>query len=211
MIIRILKNLQKEIVILLICIAISSIVIIFSYSLRQSSYEEKQLATSELQQARDQYYTAINQKLLLDKFEVDYIELKSINIVGNEDRLNWVDNLESIAKHNKIPYLKYKIDKRQKITTDQLALTYPDIDLYKSVLSLQMQLLHEGDLYTVLDSLSQQTTGLFDIQSCSIVRNPTQFDSLINSPTDRNFNANCKLNWYTMQQISAPIQQDEDI
>jgi len=211
MILHILKNLQKEIVILLICIFIASIVVLFTYSLRQSAYEEKQLAESELKQARQQYYTAINQKLLLDKFESDYIKLQKAGIIDNEDRLNWVDNLESIAKQNKIPYLKYKIDKRQKTSSNALPQSYPGIDLYKSVMSLQMQLLHEGDLYTVLDSLNQKTSGLFDIQSCTLVRNPTQHESLISSDTDKNFNADCKLNWYTMQEMTIPLKQDEDI
>jgi len=211
MILTILKNLQKELTILLIGIAISTVLILFTYNLRESAFENKQAAASDLKQARDKYYTALSQKRLLEQFEKHYIHLQKTAIVGEENRLSWIDSLENIAKQNKIPYLKYKIEKRQKVISNKIAQAYPGIDLYKSIMSLQLQLLHEGDLYTMLDSLNQQSNGLFDIQRCSIIRNPTQQASLIHSKTDKNFNANCILNWYSINRISTPVILEEDI
>lgn len=206
----IIKNIQKEIIIFLICISISSLFLISAYSLKKTSYKNKNMASSQLKQSRDKYYNAVNKKLLLDKFEKQYEILMSAGIVGDENRLNWVDSLENIIKKDKIPYLKYKINKRQTFNSAMLSQSFPGIALYKSKMTLEMQLLHEGDLYTVLNSLSAHAKGLFDIQSCSIQRNLAPAESLLESATDKNFSVNCILNWFTMSNkvFSGPAAED---
>jgi len=192
------KNLQKQILILLACIVICGMFLISAYSWRQSSYEYTDIQGSKLKLARSKYYTALNQKILLEKFEKKYNDLIKAGIVGEEKRLNWVDSLEKITKKNKIPYIKYKINKRKIIKSASLSQLFPGIVLYKSMMSLDMQLLHEGDLYSILDEFSNQAKGLFDVQRCSIKRNSTKIKFVAESTTDKNFSANCILNWYTM-------------
>ncbi|RDH82643.1 MAG: hypothetical protein DIZ80_10200 [endosymbiont of Galathealinum brachiosum] len=211
MMLDILKNLQKEISTFLITIALATILIVISQSWWQTSYDDKSLAQMDLNAAKDRYYTAINQKKLLEKFEESYNKLKTTGIVGEEERLNWVDTIENITANNKIPYLKYKIDKRQPINSGQLTQKFPGIELYKSPMSLEMQLLHEGDLYTIINNLHDKAKGLFDIRSCAIIRNTTSVESLVDSQTDRNFSAKCELNWYTMQKKSVQLPSRRNI
>jgi len=193
------KNLQKEIAIFLISIVVATILFVVSNSWWHTSYNNKVMASDNLAEAKERYYSAINQKQLLKKFEAQYKKLISSGIVGDEDRLNWVDTIEKITANNKIPYLKYKIDKRQQLNSNEINQKYPGIQLLKSTMSLDMQLLHEGDLYTIINSLHKNAKGLFDIKSCAIVRNTTQVESLVDSQTDKNFSAKCELNWYTMK------------
>ena len=211
MMLDILKNLQKELSVFLISIALAIIVIVISQTWWQTSYDDKSQAEMNLNIAKERYYTAINQKKLLEKFEESYNKLKATGIVGEEQRLNWVDTIEKITADNKIPYLKYKIEKRQTVNSGQLSQKFPGIELYKSPMSLEMQLLHEGDLYTVINNLHQKAKGLFDISSCAIIRNATSVESLVDSQTDRNFSAKCDLNWYTMQKKSVQVPNREDI
>jgi len=199
MIIDSFKNLQNEIATFLISIVAATILIVVSHSWWQTSYNNKINAEADLNQAKERYYTAINQKQMLKQFEEKYNQLISSGIVGDEQRLNWVDTIEKITTLNKIPYLKYKIDKRENLNSNDISQKYPGIQLLKSTMTLDMQLLHEGDLYTVINSLHEKANGLFDIKSCAIVRNVTQLESLVDSQTDKNFSAKCELNWYTMQ------------
>jgi len=205
MILDIIKNLHKEFLSLIISLVIALLIIFASKSWWQTAYDEKTLAEINLKTAKDKYYTGINQKKLLAQFEDRYQHLKNSGIVGNESRLNWVDTIEKITTRQKIPYLKYNIDKRQTILSNQLTKQFPGIDLFKSTMTLQMQLLHEGDLYTIINSLHREAKGLFDIKSCTIVRNTTQTESLLNSSTNKNFSAKCELNWYTIQKKSARL------
>jgi len=205
MILDFFKNLQKELATFLISIAVATLLIVVSHSWWQTSYNIAINAQADLNEAKERYYTAINQKQLLKKFEEKYKQLISSGIVGDEHRLNWVDTIEKITDLNKIPYLKYKIDKRQNINSNDISQKYPGIKLLKSTMTLEMQLLHEGDLYTVINSLHKKAKGLFDIKSCAIVRNTTQVESLVDSQTDKNFSAKCELNWYTMQKSSVSV------
>jgi len=205
MMIDIFKNLRKEFAVLIISVIIATLVILVSISLWQTAYDEKQQAEANLNMAKKRYYTGLNQKKLLAQFEHRFTQLEKSGIVGKEDRLNWVDTIENITSHHKIPYLKYHIDKRQALSSNHLARKYPGIDLFKSTMKLQMQLLHEGDLYTIINSLHHKARGLFDIKSCAIIRNTTQTESLIESTTNKNFSAKCELNWYTMQKKSSRL------
>jgi len=205
MIFTILKNLQKELSIFLISIVIATILIIVSNSWWQTASNDRNMAQADLNEAKERYYTAINRKLLLKEFEKKYKALISSGIVGDEHRLNWVDAIEKITELNKIPYLKYKIDKRQNFNSSALTQSYPGIQLLVSTMTLEMQLLHEGDLYTVLNNLQQEAKGLFNVNSCDIIRNITSIESLIDSQTDKNFSAKCDLSWYTIQQQAVSI------
>lgn len=194
-----LLHLQKELSTFLISIFIASILIVVSNTWLKTAYNNRSDAKAELNVAKNRYYTALQKKHLIKLFATQYNQLKASGIVGHENRLNWVNAIEKITSSNKIPYLKYKINKRQTFTSDELTKNYPGIILFKSNMTLQMQLLHEGDLYNIINSLYKTADGLFDIQSCTIKRKPTQLRSLLKSTTDRNFSAICNLNWYTIQ------------
>jgi len=210
MMLTILKNLQKEITVFLISIAVASTIIISSYTWWQAAFDEKNLANIELDNEKKRYYTALNQKQLLKEFESQYDTLKGEGIIGDENRLNWVDTIEKITANNKIPYLKYSLDKRQLFKSNFLNINYPGIQLYQSAMKLNMQLLHEGDLYTIINSLHNQAKGLFDINHCTINRNNTMSETLLTSTTSKNFSAECELNWYTIHKKPPPAFDDSE-
>ena len=210
MIIDILKNIPKPLSTLLIVFAFSTILIVVSQSIWQSSADNKRDAQNDLDSAKQRYYTALDRKKLLEEYSSKYEQLAYTGVVGDEHRLNWVDIIERTTKNFQIPYLKYKIDKQKSITSPNLTQSYPGLDLLYSIMTLELQLLHEGDLYTVLNSLEKQAKGLFDVQNCLIVRNLTQSADLLDSRSDKNFSAKCTLNWYTMKKksLAIPVQSD---
>ena len=212
MTLQILKNLSREFTVFFICLIIATVIFIFSDSMLESSRENKKREQQSLDEAKNRYYTALDRKRLLEEFEQSYIQLQKTGIVGDEDRLNWVDTIETITATHKIPYLKYKIDKQQLVNSAQLQQKYPGIDVFYSAMTLEMQLLHEGDLYAVINNLEKTANGLFDIQSCIINKNPTQSESILDSPTDKNFAAICVLNWYTMKKksVALPVRKNRN-
>jgi hypothetical protein len=207
----ILKNLQKELTLFLVSIAIATLIIVISQSWWQSARNDRDMAANDLLEAKQRYYTALDQKKLLEEFENKFLQLEELGVIGNEQRLSWVDAIETITADNKIPYIKYKIDKRQPANSQTLTENYPGIDLFKSKMILDMQLLHEGDLYTIINALNARAKGLFDVNSCTIIRNPAQVTSLIQSTTDKNFSVVCELNWYTMQKKTLSLSRGDNI
>ncbi|VAW68971.1 hypothetical protein MNBD_GAMMA09-1938 [hydrothermal vent metagenome] len=200
MILKIILNSKVEITVFFLTIIISTSMIIISNTIWKSSLEIKNTAKYELDFARDRYHTALNKKRLLLKFEDQYNNLIKSGIVGDEQRLDWIDVLESSVSRFQIPYLKYHIEKISSVKSSNLTQNYAGIDVFKSTMTLEMQLLHEGDLFTVINHLDATAKGLFDIQKCSLIRNPMQSSNLLISTTDRNFSAKCTLNWYTIKE-----------
>jgi len=203
MIVELIKNLQKEIGIFLIAMVVAVILIGGSRLYWQTVLEEKQLAESQLFEEKEKYRVALDRKKQLEKFGNKYKQLAKNGIVGDEQRINWIDELEKTTQQKKIPYVKYKIDKQKILKEPELAGAYPGIDIFQSTMTLNMELLHEGDLYTVINHLQTKAKGLFDISQCTLRRNNRSAENVLETKTDKNFSAQCELNWFTMKQQSA--------
>ena len=192
-------SMRKQLIVFSVCLLLSGLVFYVFYSMWQSSSEQKQTANNLLQNAKSRYYTALDKKRIVDTFENKYLSLIKNGIFGEENRLDWIDAIEATANKHQISLLKYRIDKQQLIKDNKLTQKYPGIDVFSSIMHLEMQLLHEADLYRIINHMSEISTGLFDVQSCAITRNLSSNKSIIQSTTDRNFSAACTLNWYTMK------------
>jgi len=207
------NSMKKELTVFLLSIIIATSIIVISHSVLETALENKKTQETSLENTKQRYYTAIQRRQILEKFEDRYTALKKAGIANNEDRINWVDTISNIALDYKIPHLKYSINKQEKIKSNKLNNRYPDIDIFKSTMTLNMQLLHEGDLYTILNNLDKSAKGLFDIQSCSILSNSVENSSLTEKNTDTNFASVCVLNWYTMQKKtrSLPTRRNNNV
>lgn len=201
----IIKNLKKELSIFLFTVAFCALIVFTSIFLHDSSLNIKNDALNKFNSATNRYNTSIDRKKLLEQFENKYLKLKKQGIVGIENRLHWIDVLENISTNHKIPYMKYSIDQQTKLKSKKLSSAYPGIDIFQSSMSLKMQLLHEGDLFSILNNLEQKANGLFDVQSCAISKNKTASDSIINSKSNLNYSSICRLNWYTVTKKSVAL------
>lgn len=194
-----LKPLQKELLIFIICLLLAGTVVFISYSTLQTARDNLSVQQQTLDAAKARYYRAVEHKVLLDKFSDRYAELPEKNIVGEENRLSWVDAIETTARQLKLPHLKYRIEKRQALNAAPLKQSFPGIDVFFSSMTLEMQLLHEGDLYRFIDQLQNRASGLFNVERCALQQNSTLHSSVLQSGTDKNFSTACVLNWYTLQ------------
>ncbi len=208
-----LKALQKETGLLIIALVISVLIVGISSYYRDAVAQQKEIANGALSAAREKYNDARNRKKLLEDFEKKYKQLEQSGVVGEEQRLNWVDLIESLSNQYGIAYVKYRIEKQQRVNDPGLIDNYPEIDVFKSKMKLDMQLLHEGDLYRLLNTLEQKAQGLFDVNSCTLIRNNINAKSIVEEASNRNFHAECTLNWYTITRagtVSYQGEQDEN-
>lgn len=199
----IIQNMKTEIIIFIFAFLTACIALFTGYSVKDSAVKERDNARTELKQASNRYYTALEREQLLYLYEEKFNKLKNSNIVGDENRLHWVDLVESASSKHSIPYIKYTIEKQIKLTSKKLSSSYPGIDIFQSSMILRMQLLHEGDLFNLLNAINASTDSLFDIQSCAISRNSNTTELLTDSSTDLNFSSICKLNWYNIKKKSS--------
>ena len=181
-------------------VLLSAIVLVGSiYIYRLSLLEDSNYSADRLTSIQKKYQTAKNRQQLIQEYKDKFKLLKSNNIIGQEDRLNWIDSLDQIIKQEQIPYLKYDISQQKRFNDRKVLSRYPKIDVYISEMKLEMRLLHEGDLYTVINMLANNARGLFEVERCDIERSKIMQTSIVDSGTDSNFKATCSLNWYTFR------------
>ncbi len=196
-------SMKNEIALLLLAIFFLIGVVGSVYMVRQSLAEEKVLAENRLRSIQNRYQQAKDRERLMKEYRQKFTLLEKTNIVGEENRLDWVDQLDRIVKERRIPYIKYRVLQQQQFTDRKLLSRYPFVDVYQSAMELDMALLHEGDLYSLINGLDNKAKGLFDIQECVIQRADIKQVSALDSIGDRNFKAKCILLWYTFKPLDS--------
>ncbi len=155
---------------------------------------------ASLNQIRDRYVAAIQERQLIERYWPQYRQLQTDGFVGDENRLNWIDLLHTLAVKHRVLDLTYEVLPRALATPNQNINT-GEFQLQGSEMILRLDLLHEGNLLALLQDLSTQNAGIFNLKSCSLDRMQSE---IIVSNASANISAQCKLIWHTIQPPVAP-------
>ncbi|MCX7891179.1 MAG: hypothetical protein N2544_02260 [Burkholderiales bacterium] len=98
-----------------------------------------------------------------------YNQLVERGIVGEEQRLDWVDAIAQIKTERKLFEVKYSIEPQRALDLPGVKGT-PDVEFRASRMRLELPLLHEGDLFVFLGDLSRALRSHVLVRSCSIQR-----------------------------------------
>ncbi len=147
--------------------------------------------TTRLWQSR--INTSVKNNQIIDESENNFIKLVNQGVMGKEDRLNWFETIQNTADKRGMPSVRYSISRQVKLDRDNIKRDFPGIDVFKSTMTLNMKIGHEGDLFALLNSL-EKAKGLFVVDHCNIERVNRKASAMIN-----NMQAYCKLGWYTFK------------
>ncbi len=100
-------------------------------------------------------------------FQPEFIRLRELGFVGEERRLDWMEQIGRIREERKLLPISYEFSARQNFRADPSNMP-GGLELHGSKLTLRMDLLHELDLLGLLDELKNK--GFYVAQSCSIKR-----------------------------------------
>lgn len=102
-----------------------------------------------------------------EKLDV-YKQLKRLNILGEERRLEWADAVTRIRNQRELLDLTYRVD-RQKLLKSVPG--KPDtVDFFASAMTVQLDLLHEEDLLRFLGDLRNSGNAYYSVKTCSVRR-----------------------------------------
>lgn len=153
---------------------------------------------SELRQARSRYQDSGAEKEAIIKHLPPYQQLIREGFIGEERRIEWIDELRTINQQYKLFGINYSIG-----TQENFLPPFPhqmgNFILHRSVMKIDAALLHEGDLLTILDALHGKHLTPFIVRECEITRT----GSAINNKFLPNLQAECELDWLT---LSEPLQ-----
>ncbi|MDP2248187.1 MAG: hypothetical protein Q8J65_08655 [Nitrosomonadales bacterium] len=172
-------------------------VMLIAYADKQKTQTETLLQAQEqqLNQARQRYQSSGQEKETIAQFLPIYQRLISEGFIGEEKRIEWVDNLRTIHQQNKLFGINYTISVQEPYKPT-FNLNPGTLSMYRSLMKLELAMLHEGDLITLMDELAARKITPFILRQCEMIKRPgATFDKF--SP---NMQANCELDWLTVRE-----------
>jgi hypothetical protein len=182
-------------------LALILMTLLYTYveSVRDQAQQTLDKQTSQLNQARQKFQTSGQEKDTIVKYLPLYQQLISDGFIGEEHRIEWIDDLRTIHDQNKLFKINYSIASQEdyKPTFNLNAGTFKP---KRSVMKLELAMLHEGDLLGLIEQLDARQTTPFILRDCEIVR----LSRTISNSYIPNMQANCELDWITLREPEQP-------
>ncbi len=171
--------------------------VLVSFADQYRAKNETALQTQQnmLMQARQKYQSSGTEKEQIIQYLPVYNDLLAKGFVGEERRIEWIETLRGIHAKHKLFSIDYSIGLQENYKPSFLP-NMGNFVLHRSVMSLKLDMLHEGDLLALLDGLHEQTTP-FIVRDCEIKR---PIGALVNSKNvAANMQASCEIDWLTLR------------
>ena len=169
------------------------IVVTMSNVYMDDIYQEQQSAKREMRVWQTKINSSVENNQIIDEFENNFLKLVNQGVVGAEDRLSWFETIQNTAKKRGMPSVKYSISSQSALEEQNIKMEYQGIDVYKSVMTLDIKMAHEGDLFALLNDL-RKADGLFAVDKCAIEKVSKKAADTIDG-----MKAYCELGWYTFR------------
>lgn len=161
----------------------------------KAQHEEYQQALSTLRTTHQLYQGIVTDIDLLEQYRNLYSGYKASGLVGEERRLSWIESLESTNEVLRLPILTYNLRPQEEFERPGFKIKR-GVAVQSSPMDLSIGLLHEEDLFAVLEGLRLSIRNLFTVDSCVISRQSSVTSSL---DTKRaNLSSKCTIRWVTI-------------
>lgn len=191
---------RGPLVLLVVCALVSAALLAGGYVFAGRMAAEHDSFKRRLISIRNSYHTVDEEERLIRAYLPRFRELQESGVVGVERRLDWIEALRDAGQRVRLPDLRYEITSQEPYTP-ALPLPPARSPVLASDMNLDLGLLHEGDLFRVLDALERDAEGLYSVSQCRIARRRPQ---LSEDPTEANLSALCRLRWITIRPPEPP-------
>jgi len=192
------NKLRYPVIFLGIALIFAALLVGYADKRQSETRQEMELQERQLSQARQRYQSSGQEKETIIKYLPLYQQLIRDGFIGEERRLEWVDSLRNIHQQNKLFGINYTISTQEEYKPT-FALNVGPFSLHRSIMKLELSMLHEGDLLTLLNALDAQQTTPFIVRDCEI----TRLNEAISNNLVPNLRANCELDWLTIREPQA--------
>ncbi len=186
--------LKKSLIFLSLSLVISSTLIGASYYFNSNLNKEYNNNKSIFQSISRRYLDVDHEEKLLRDYYPQFVELYRQGIIGREKRLNWIEALRQASEKIRLPSLNYSINSQEE-HIPEYSINYSGYTLYRSSMELNLGLLHEGDLFKLMDYMNRAADGIYTISECSFSMKGREIKFEKNSA---NISVQCLLNWITI-------------
>ncbi len=181
---------------LVLSLALSIGITYLSNSYLEKSLRARQTAQQQLANAREHLLSAQNDKENMSSYAYEYNSLLLQKVIGDEQRLDWLEGLEKLRQQGGVLDFKYTIAPQQSYTPNP-PLDAGNFTLSRSDMALQIDLLHEEQLLQLFTDMRGKLKGWFMLDGCTLTRTGTTEEL---AP----LKAECTGGWFTMKNRNAP-------
>lgn len=189
------NKLRYPIIAMGIALILTTLLVGYAEKRKNEKLQAMELQQRQLDQARQRYQASGQEKDIIIKYLPLYRQLIDNGFIGEERRLEWVDALRTIHQQNKLFGINYTIATQEEYKPT-FALNVPPFSLHRSVMKLELSMLHEGDLLTLINALDAQQSTPFIVRDCEI----TRMGAINTSNLAPNLRADCELDWLTIRE-----------
>jgi hypothetical protein len=193
---------KLQVPILLIGITLIVVIILIVLAHRYSTEQEKALQTQQglLNSARQHFQSSGIEKDMITEYLPKYQMLIDKGFVGEERRIEWVDELRAQHKNHKLFGVKYSIS-QQEVYKPAFISNTGGFVLHRSIMTLDLDMLHEGDILQLIESLGAKNGAPFVLRDCEIRR--LNANTELSRQLVANLHAQCELDWLTLHEPLA--------
>jgi hypothetical protein len=188
-------KLRAPLIVLVIVMLITSALIWFTERHKLETRQRLQQQQQQQLQAEQRLKTSGQEKDTIVKYLPEYQHLIDIGFIGQEKRLEWVDGLRKIHKDRKLFNISYSIDPQESYTVGFLP-NLGGFSLNRSLMKLELSMLHEGDIILLIDKLRTEQASPFIVRDCELTRIATAKPNSF-AP---NMLGKCEIDWLTLRE-----------
>ena len=171
--------------------------LLVSFADQYRAKNETALQTQQnlLNQARQKFQSSGVEKEMIMQYLPAYNNMLASGFIGEERRIEWIETLRNTHAKHKLFSIDYSIGLQESYKPSFMP-NLGNFRLNRSIMSLKLDMLHEGDMLAIIDGLHEQTTP-FIVRDCEIKR---PIGALINVKNiAANMQANCEIDWLTLR------------
>ena len=169
----------------------------------QASQRDRAAAQAERNEIEGKLKRASSEQSEIKGKSERFNALQARGVIGEEQRLEWVELLKDIRDRQRLLDLQYEFAPQRAIDikSDAKPDAKPDgaFAFFASTMKVQIKLLHEEDLTRFLAELRQQARALIQIKSCNVSRLPQEAND---SSLSAQLLADCQIDWVTVRELA---------
>ena len=191
---------RQSILAISISVAISAVAMYSSGKYAEKTQRDLHNAQTMLKDARNRLTAAHEDKENMAIYAEEYGTLSENRIIGDDQRLDWIEGLEKLRQQNLVTDFRYSIAP-QKNYIPQPSINSGNFDIHYSETKLHFDLLHEAQLVNFFPKLHKQIKGRYLLEGCTLQR---VGDENAAAPTTTHLKAECAGGWITLKNRNSP-------
>jgi len=184
-------HLKWSLLVLLSVLCAGGSLIILSHLFVTHAQTKRAHAQHQLNDSRKQLATALQDQENINIYSAEYGELVKRNIIGDDQRLDWIEGLEKIHQQHLVVDFKYALAPQHPYISPT-PLDSGNFSLNMSDMTMQLDLLHEGQLISFFNALHSGIKGWFILEHCTLERST-------DPASNTQLKADCGGGWLTLK------------